>query len=157
MSGVDQKSTTTGLRRWAVECIAAVGCFLSNVACHAIEEIWDIAQTISNDVPFAIYVHAVEAALHLGQLIGIAAMSIFVGVLIGLGIGRVWIDRRVGVAVFVAGGLVSVGGFPLLSTLKTVQVTSSTLWAIMVAYSLAAPWILGRLISLIPRERMTDK
>jgi hypothetical protein len=45
------------------------------------------------------------------QLINIAGMSNVVGVLIGLGIGRVWIYRREAVAVFAAGGLVSGVGF----------------------------------------------
>jgi hypothetical protein len=141
------KSVTPGMRRWAVECIAAVGCFLANISCHAIWEIWNIASTISNRVPFAIYVHAVKAALPLGRLIGIAGMSIFAGLLIGLGIGRVWIHRRRAAAVFVAGALVSVGGFILLSSLKDLHPTSTTLWAVMLAYSLGMPWILGRFLS----------
>jgi hypothetical protein len=146
------KSVTPGMRRWAVECIAAAGCFLANISCHAIWEIWDISRTISNKVPFAIYVHAVDAALPLGQLIGIAGMSIFVGVLIGLGIGRVWIHRRRAAAVFVAGALVSIGGFMLLSSLKDLHPTSTTLWAVMLAYSVGMPWILGRLLSGIVRR-----
>jgi hypothetical protein len=137
------------MRRWAVECIAAVGCFLANISCHAIWEIWDISRTISNKVPFAIYIHAVKASLPLGKLIGIAGMSIFVGVLIGLGIGRVWIHRRRAAAIFVAGGLVSIGGFLLVSKLQSLHLTSITFGAIVLVYSLGMPWILGRLISRI--------
>jgi hypothetical protein len=142
------KSATPGMRRWAVECIAAVGSFLANISCHAVWEIWDTSSTISNRVPFAIYVHAVEAVLPLRQLIIIAGMSIFFGVLIGLGLGRVWVPRRWAVAVFVAGGLVSVGGFIALSALKSLlDATSATLWAVMILYSVGMPYILGRLIS----------
>lgn len=151
MLSADQasKSVTPGMRRWAVECIAAGGCFLANISCHAVWEIWNISSTIGNRVPFAVYVHAVKAALPLGRLLAITGMSIFVGVFIGLGIGRVWIHRRRAAAVFAAGALVSIGGFMLLSSLKDLHLTSTTLWAVMLAYSLGTPWILGRLISRI--------
>jgi predicted transporter len=79
-------------------------------------------------------------------------MSIFVGVLIGLGIGRVWIHRRRAAAVFVAGALVSIGGFMLLSSLKDLHATSTTLWTVMLAYSLGMPWLLGWLLSRIARR-----
>jgi hypothetical protein len=140
------------MRRWAVECIAAVGCFLANISCHAVWEIWNTSKTISNKVPFAIYVHAVKAALPVRQLIVIAGMSIFVGVLIGLGLGRVWVQRRWAVAVFVAGALVSIGGFMLLSSLRDLHPTSTTLWAVMLGFSLGMPWILGRLLAEIVRR-----
>ena len=80
MLSADQasESVTLGMRRWAVECIAAVGCFLAKISCHAIWEIWDTSSTFSNKVPLAIYVHAVKAALPLRLLIVIAGMSIFV-------------------------------------------------------------------------------
>ena len=83
MLSADQASkfATPGMRRWAIESIAAAGCFLANIGCHAIREIWDISKTISNKVPFAIYVHAVNSALPLRHLLAIAGMSIFVGVL----------------------------------------------------------------------------
>jgi predicted transporter len=74
------------------------------------------------------------------------------GVLIGLGIGRVWIHRRQAAAVFVAGALVSIGGFILLSSLKDLHPTSITLWEVMLAYSLGMSWILGRLLSGIVRR-----
>jgi hypothetical protein len=136
----------------AVECIAAVGSFLANISYHSIWEIWDTSSTISNQVRFAIYVHAVEAVLPLRQLMNIAGMSIYIGVLVGLGLGRVWVPRRWAVAVFVAGGLVSVGGFMALSALKSLDATSPTLCAVMILYSVGMPFILGRLISRFVRR-----
>jgi hypothetical protein len=140
------------MRRWAVECIAAAGCFAANIGCHAVWETWDIANTIGNRVPFVIYVHAVKAVLPLGRLLGIAGMSIFVGVLIGLGIGRVWLHRRWAAAVFVAGALVSIGGFMLVSSLKDLNATPTTSWVVMVVYALGMPWSLGRLTSRVVRH-----
>jgi hypothetical protein len=147
------KSVAPGMRRWAVECIAAVGCFLANVSCHAVWAIWNISQIPSiGGTPFSTYFYATKADLPAGTLIRIALMSIFVGVLIGLGLGRVWVQRRWAVSVFAAGALVSIGGFMLLSILKYLNPTSTTLWAVMLAYSLGMPWILGRLLSEIVRR-----
>lgn len=154
VSGADRasKSVTPGMRRWAVECIAAVGSFFANVSYHAIWEIWDISRIIGNPVPIANYVQAVEAVLPLRQLMIIAGMSIFSGAFVGLGLGRVWVPRRWGVAVFVAGALVSVGGFLALSAVRSFDATSATLWAVMILYSVGMPFVLGRLISRIVRR-----
>ena len=61
-------------------------------------------------------------------------------------------QRDLAAAVFVAGALVSIGGFMLLSGLKDLHPTSTILWAVMLAYSLGMPWILGRLLSRIVRR-----
>ena len=139
--------TENNMRRWAVECIAAVGCFLANIGCHAAWAIWDISRILGNRVPFAIYVQAVTAALPLGQLLVISGMSIFVGVLIGLGLGRVWVPRRRAAIVFVAGALVSIGGFVFLASLKALHPTTTILWSVMLGFSVLMPWFLGRLIA----------
>jgi hypothetical protein len=140
---------SSGLRRWAIVSIAAVGCFLTNVSWHALEEVLDISRTISNEVPLEFYVDAAKAVLPFGLLLAVVGGSVLVGACIAIGIGRFPIPRRGGIAAFAAGGLISVGGFPLLSTLDSLHATSIALWTIMLAYLLGVSWILGRLISWI--------